>query len=153
MRNYLPKFLAGGVLALGLSFAALPAQAAATGVSFSNALQTSENANLIKVHHHRDHFRHPHYGGHRHHRHHHRRHYRPAPRSGLVIEFNTRPVYRPAPVYVAPPVYRVAPAPRYAMPHNHVSWCASRYKSYRASDNTFQPYNGPRRTCASPYWR
>lgn len=25
--------------------------------------------------------------------------------------------------------------------------CASRYQSYRASDNTYQPYNGPRRQC------
>lgn len=33
----------------------------------------------------------------------------------------------------------------------HVSWCYNRYRSYRASDNTFQPYNGPRRQCVSPY--
>lgn len=33
----------------------------------------------------------------------------------------------------------------------HIDWCYSRYRSYRASDNTFQPYNGPRRQCRSPY--
>ena len=33
----------------------------------------------------------------------------------------------------------------------HVQWCYDRYRSYRASDNTFQPYNGPRRQCRSPY--
>lgn len=33
----------------------------------------------------------------------------------------------------------------------HISWCYSNYRSYRASDNTFQPYNGPRRQCVSPY--
>ncbi|MFC6490711.1 BA14K family protein [Nitratireductor sp. GCM10026969] len=33
----------------------------------------------------------------------------------------------------------------------HVRWCYDRYRSYRASDNTFQPYNGPRRPCNSPY--
>ncbi|WP_371328597.1 BA14K family protein [Shinella sp. HZN7] len=33
----------------------------------------------------------------------------------------------------------------------HVNWCANRYRSYRAYDNTFQPYNGPRRQCISPY--
>ncbi|WP_284757447.1 BA14K family protein [Agrobacterium sp. fls2-241-TYG-188a] len=33
---------------------------------------------------------------------------------------------------------------------NHQQWCASRYRSYRASDNTFQPNNGPRRQCVSP---
>lgn len=34
----------------------------------------------------------------------------------------------------------------------HVEWCYNRYRSYRASDNTFQPYNGPRRECRSPYY-
>lgn len=33
----------------------------------------------------------------------------------------------------------------------HIQWCYNRYRSYRASDNTFQPYNGPRRQCVSPY--
>ncbi|MDX8500836.1 BA14K family protein [Mesorhizobium sp. VK4C] len=33
----------------------------------------------------------------------------------------------------------------------HVRWCYNRYRSYRASDNTYQPYNGPRRQCVSPY--
>jgi len=33
----------------------------------------------------------------------------------------------------------------------HVAWCYDHYRSYRASDNTFQPYNGPRRACVSPY--
>ena len=34
---------------------------------------------------------------------------------------------------------------------SHVSWCYDRYRSYRAYDNTFQPYNGPRQRCYSPY--
>jgi hypothetical protein len=33
----------------------------------------------------------------------------------------------------------------------HVAWCHDRYRSYRSSDNTFQPYNGPRQQCISPY--
>jgi hypothetical protein len=33
----------------------------------------------------------------------------------------------------------------------HVQWCYGQYRSYRASDNTFQPYNGPRQQCYSPY--
>jgi hypothetical protein len=33
----------------------------------------------------------------------------------------------------------------------HVEWCYDRYRSYRAYDNTWQPYNGPRRECISPY--
>jgi hypothetical protein len=41
------------------------------------------------------------------------------------------------------PVYRGGDA--------HVQWCYDRYRSYRASDNSYQPYNGPRRQCQSPY--
>jgi hypothetical protein len=33
----------------------------------------------------------------------------------------------------------------------HVEWCFDRYRSYRASDNTWQPYTGSRRQCRSPY--
>ncbi|UVK36340.1 BA14K family protein [Mesorhizobium sp. AR10] len=33
----------------------------------------------------------------------------------------------------------------------HVQWCYDRYRSYRAWDNSFQPYNGPRQQCWSPY--
>ncbi|MDP3526007.1 MAG: BA14K family protein [Hoeflea sp.] len=34
----------------------------------------------------------------------------------------------------------------------HVSWCSSQYRSYDVRSNTFQPYNGPRRECRSPYY-
>ena len=34
---------------------------------------------------------------------------------------------------------------------DHVQWCVQRYRSYRPADNTFQPYDGPRRQCVSPY--
>ncbi|MCS3742785.1 hypothetical protein FHX16_004795 [Rhizobium sp. BK661] len=34
---------------------------------------------------------------------------------------------------------------------SHVSWCYARYRTYRAFDNTFQPYYGPRRQCVGPY--
>ena len=34
---------------------------------------------------------------------------------------------------------------------SHVDWCYSRYRSYRAWDDTWQPYYGPRRQCISPY--
>lgn len=56
-----------------------------------------------------------------------------------------RRVYR-QPAYVAPRrVYRA----RYS--RAHVAWCQGRYRSYRAYDNTFQPYHGGRRACYSPY--
>lgn len=56
-------------------------------------------------------------------------------------------------IYIEPRVY-----PRYAEPRRiyrlsgaHYRWCEARYRSYRVRDNTFQPYNGPRRQCISPY--
>jgi len=39
----------------------------------------------------------------------------------------------------------------YDYSQDHIQWCYNRYRSYRASDNTFQPYNGPRQQCYSPY--
>ncbi|MDP3899328.1 MAG: BA14K family protein [Mesorhizobium sp.] len=30
------------------------------------------------------------------------------------------------------------------------AWCAERYRSYRLSDNTYQPTRGPRRPCLPP---
>lgn len=33
----------------------------------------------------------------------------------------------------------------------HLRWCRERYISYRSTDNTFQPHEGPRRACNSPY--
>jgi hypothetical protein len=46
---------------------------------------------------------------------------------------------------------RAAPPPRRGLSQAHVQWCFDRYRSYRVSDNTFQPYQGPRRQCRSPY--
>jgi hypothetical protein len=31
------------------------------------------------------------------------------------------------------------------------AWCSERYKSYRAADNTYQPYSGTRRQCEPPF--
>lgn len=71
----------------------------------------------------------------------HRRHYRPYyGGSGIYFDFAV-PSYR----YYAPRrVYRGGGSA-------HVRWCHNRYRSYRAWDNTYQPYNGPRRQCWSPY--
>ncbi|WP_421848786.1 BA14K family protein [Oricola sp.] len=33
----------------------------------------------------------------------------------------------------------------------HLQYCYNRYKSYREWDNSWQPYQGPRRPCISPY--
>ena len=44
-----------------------------------------------------------------------------------------------------------APRPAYAMPAGHTQWCASRYRTYRAYDNTYAPRVGVRAQCVSPY--
>ncbi len=36
--------------------------------------------------------------------------------------------------------------------NRHVRWCYNRFRSYRAWDNTFQPYHGRRRACRSPFF-
>lgn len=134
MRNCLSRLLIGGVLAAGFGLDSLPAQAGPAvhaGLAPAAISSGSIEITLVRDHHPRWHRHHPH----RRHWRHHRR-----PRSGFFFEFHTRPLYRPA------------PAPRYALPPAHVQWCYSRYRSYRAYDNTFQPYNGPRRQCRSPYW-
>lgn len=41
--------------------------------------------------------------------------------------------------------------PAMRMSHQHVNWCQNRWRSYRVSDNSYQPYNGPRQQCYSPY--
>ena len=51
--------------------------------------------------------------------------------------------------YDAPPPRRYYRAGR--LTNAHVQWCYNRYRSYRSWDNTFQPYNGPRQQCWSPY--
>ena len=33
----------------------------------------------------------------------------------------------------------------------HYDWCGNRYRSYRAEDNSYQPYAGTRTQCQSPY--
>jgi hypothetical protein len=58
-----------------------------------------------------------------------------------------RPYYRPRVIYRSRPVYRTG----IRMSNAHIRWCYDRYRSYRAYDNTFQPYNGPRQQCYSPY--
>lgn len=57
------------------------------------------------------------------------------------------PYYGPRVIYRPRVVYRSS----MRMSDAHIQWCYNRYRSYRAYDNTFQPYNGPRQQCYSPY--
>ena len=86
-------------------------------------------------------------------RNHHYRHnqYRGGPRYNHRYYRNRGPNVG---IYLGVPSYRyVEPrrVPRVTLSRAHVNWCHNRYRSYRASDNSFQPYNGPRQQCWSPY--
>lgn len=58
-----------------------------------------------------------------------------------------------------PPRDRMPPPPRGAqfserrveLSPDHYAWCAKRYRSYRASDNSYVPRAGIRAECESPY--
>jgi len=39
----------------------------------------------------------------------------------------------------------------YVSGNAHVRWCEEHYRSYDRRSDTYQPYNGPRRRCISPY--
>lgn len=83
----------------------------------------------------------------------HGRHWRDGPRWRHHRGWQRPPYYHRGPgieFHIAPaPRYR--PRPSHRLTQAHYRWCQARYRSYRAWDNTFQPYNGPRRQCISPY--
>ena len=60
------------------------------------------------------------------------------------------PIYRTdRPVYaLRPVVLRVESSDGVSA---HVRWCAAHYRSYRVGDDSFQPYDGPRQKCWSPF--
>ncbi|MDQ6433571.1 BA14K family protein [Mesorhizobium sp. LHD-90] len=67
---------------------------------------------------------------------------------GFGVPYYGAPYYGYAdPGYYAAPRYYRAPV----RANSHTQWCYARYRSYRAYDNTFQPYYGPRRECISPF--
>lgn len=75
---------------------------------------------------------------------------------GLPRGRTCRQHYRPR--GAIPQIYvDVVPAPVYrrastrTTPSAHVRWCSDRYRSYRAADNSWQPFKGARRVCNSPH--
>ena len=71
--------------------------------------------------------------------------WRPRYHSGPSIDF----WYYSEPRYVYPRY--VEPRRYHRLSEAHYRWCERRWRSYRAYDNTYQPYHGPRRQCVSPY--
>ena len=148
------KIVMKTLLTASVCLSAIIPVSAAQMVPQKPVLQMTDNAQVIEV---RDHRRrhgfyhdnnYGYYNGHRGYRHH-RNGYRryngywfpPAAFAlgaivgGAVINNNNN--YGARPGYTNP---------------QHVRYCENRYRSYRRSDNTFQPYNGPRQECRSPYY-
>lgn len=141
MNKFIPYALTPALLAAGL-VAGLATPLAAAPLQPPAVTAPSSNVTLVRDHHRyiRKWPRNRHWQ--RHHRHHrYRRHWRP--RSGFYFGLGIVPRYE----------YRVAPR-RYYRTYSsaHVRWCHNRYRSYRAWDNSWQPYHGPRRQCRSPYY-
>ena len=96
----------------------------------------------------------------RHRRHYHRRYYQNrgngaaiagaliggAVIGGIIANSGRDRYYAPRRVYVEP-----RRSYRRGYSNAHIRYCYNRYRSYRAYDNTFQPYHGPRRQCRSGY--
>ncbi len=134
-----------------------PAAAAPIQPLIQPAIQQTDNQppglTEVQYRHNNRHYR----GRHRpHYRPHHRPHHRPGYWHGHRGYRYHRPGYRrhggwwyPMAAFTAGAIIggAVSQPPRGSA---HVRWCASRYKTYRASDNTYQPSKGPRRQCVSP---
>ena len=67
---------------------------------------------------------------------------------GLAAPLYAYRPYNYDPIYVQPSYPRYAPV---GLSRAHMRWCYNRYRSYSVYTNTFQPYNGPRQQCFSPY--
>lgn len=142
------KFAAAGLAAVMYATSFQPAQAAFVAKPVPLVGGQSE-AGVVDV---------------RHRRYHRRRHRRGAAIAGGLIAgaliggaiASSRNRYYGDPYYAPRRVYRrrhYEPRRVYRRHRGdaHTSWCYDRYRSYRAYDDTFQPYHGPRRRCWSPY--
>lgn len=141
MKGILSALALAGIMSIGIGIA--PAAAAGPSSLARAAVDQAAEAPLAQQVDHRRyhrHYRDRHWGGHR-------RHYRPRHYDrglSFSLQFGT-------PGYYYAPRYRAAPRHYHRAGNAHVRWCYDRYRSYRAWDNSFQPYHGPRRQCFSPY--
>ncbi|MET0171275.1 MAG: BA14K family protein [Agrobacterium vaccinii] len=166
MQNYMKTLWAAGFAALTAAGSVVPAQA--MPITINPPVVDKANDGVVNVQYWRDRGYGRDYGGGYYRGHRGYRDYRPGYRhhngywfplaafgAGAIIGgalAQPREVYRPVPEYRPRPVYReYRPTRRAGVSQSHVNWCFGRYRSYDAYSNTFQPYNGPRQTCYSPY--
>ncbi len=55
-----------------------------------------------------------------------------------------------APASVTSDMQQASLASASSLTDEHVTWCSSRYSSYRVEDNSYQPFSGGRKQCSSP---
>lgn len=70
---------------------------------------------------------------------------------GVMQYHNGDPVLRrkPSRPLTGPQPSGAAAPPQLTQQHYH--YCSNRYRSYRSADNSYQPFNGARRSCTSPF--
>lgn len=155
--SFRPIALAAGLaVAASLAFApsaqAMPAAKlpAAVPAASSDIVKVGNRGHVrIGIHWHGGHVYYNGYRGYRYKRHgyrHYRGHWFPHRAFVVVV-----PRHRYIPVEPYHPPKRIRPR-IVRLGHAHYRWCDAKYRSYRHSDNTFQPYHGPRKQCVSPYY-
>lgn len=143
MKISIKSLAAMGLAAAMAATSYMPAQAMPLPAP---VVQKSTDVEQVQYRRDRDRYRPGYYHGHRGYR-----HYRPGHRYHNGYWFPLAAFTAGALIggaIAAPPA-----APRAAgLNPRHYQWCHARYRSYDSYSNTFQPYNGPRRTCYSPYY-
>ncbi|WP_316961641.1 BA14K family protein [Agrobacterium tumefaciens] len=126
-------------LSVVMTFSSLTAASATPMPAFS-APKVS-NVEEVQYRHHRRHYREwrHHRADRYHHRHYHRHHRRS--NAGAII----------GGLAVGAIIGGALAAPRHSYRGGHAQWCANRYRTYRAYDNTYVPRVGVRAYCRSPY--
>lgn len=123
-----------------VSAAPIPASFSSPGISSIEQVQYHHQRRYWKNGHHAQEDRRGWYHGHRGYRDY-RRGYRR----------NSDGFWYPLAAFGAGAIIGGALAPHASMSSRHVRWCYDRYKTYRASDNTYVPRVGIRAICRSPY--
>ncbi|MBP1851913.1 BA14K family protein [Rhizobium halophytocola] len=127
----------GMALSAVLSFTSLGAAAAMPLPAISAPQAQSQNVEQVQYRYYRRHHG-RHHRQYRHYRHYHRHHHSNA---GAII----------GGLAAGAIIGGVLATPRRSYGGSHVQWCSNRYRTYRASDNTYVPRVGVRAYCNSPY--
>ena len=150
MKNLFSKVAIAVLSAAVMAGGIVPAQAMPVIAAPAAKINVQSDVTPVQYRDYRRGYRHGHRGS-RHHRPHHRYHdgyWYPLAAFGAGALIGGAIASQPR--YVEPAPRRVYSSG--GLNPRHYDWCHSRYRSYDAYSNSFQPYNGPRQTCYSPYY-